>query len=327
MVQSTDWRDQISCTTSRPAQSRYAAALCTDANYLPYALFVANELHELHDMESLDIVMCVTDDCVIPDSLGHLNLRVCRISAGAAFAGLYLDARRTEAVYHRLAIPYLFRTDYDRILYLDSDIFIQGSAFARLFSIDMGGRAIAAVRDVPQWTKPTKELHPFAEKRRIAPKYFNSGVMLIDTVAFQSTGILERCLALGNEFLGKSYQHDQDLINCALEGDWVELSPMWNWQRAVGMPHNGTMLPLNIVHFIGARKPWRDWDFRIAPRFKFALNAFLRRNFPELPGCEIISAGKTSRLNYVQYGLDLIKRSRAMARYVARFPDDLVARD
>ena len=278
-------------------------------------------------MESLDIVVCITEDCEIPESFAQLNLRICKIATGTAFSDFYLDARRTEAVYHRLAMPYVLGDDYDRILYLDCDIFIQGGAFSRLFSAAMNGKAIAAVRDLPQWTQPKKELRAFADKSQAAAKYLNSGVILIDTAAYRSTDVLGRCLALGKELAGKPYQHDQDLINEVLQGDWIELSPMWNWQRAVSMPYNGTMLPVNIVHFIGARKPWRDWDQRIAPRFKAPLNAFLGRNFPNIPACEIRYAGKTSGLNYVQFGLDLLKRSRAMARYIARFPDDLVAVD
>ena len=327
MVHSSEWLRDISCTTSRPARARYAAAICTDANYLPYALFVAKGLHDMHDLAALDIVLCVTDDCKIPEGLAYLDLRVCRIDTGTTFSDLYLDARRTEAVYHRLALPHLLGDDYDRILYLDCDTFIQGDAFARLFSVEMNGLAIAAVRDLPQWILPTKELRAFADKTVPANKYLNSGVMLFDTASFRSTRILERCVSRGKELAGQPYQHDQDLINEVLQGDWVELSPVWNWQRPVSIPYNGTMLPINIVHFIGWRKPWKDTDHRISPRFKQALNAFLQRQFPEHRLAPIRYAPTVVQIGVLTQTSRVARFSRAMKRYLARFPDDMVAQD
>ncbi len=46
-----------------------------------------------------------------------------RIETGGVLSGLPVDARRTEAVYLRLAPPAAFAGQYRRLLYLDSDVF------------------------------------------------------------------------------------------------------------------------------------------------------------------------------------------------------------
>ena len=314
----------LTCTTSRPAQSRFAAALCTDANYLPYALFVARQLSEMHDLPDLDIVICVTGDCDIPASLNDLDLRICRISSGDTFKGLYLDARRTDAVYHRLALPHVFQDEYDRILYLDCDVFIQGGAFAPLFAIDMAGHAIAAVRDILQWSRPKAHVRAFQDFGLAPAKYFNSGVMLIDTAAYRASQLLERCIDFGRKNAARMRQHDQQLLNCVLHGDWLEISPMWNWQRPLNLAYAQVSYPVAIMHFIGKRKPWNDPDHRVPPRFKPQVNAFLREHFPDHASIPIRTAAEVPHFEKVKLAWNSFRRHGEMARYIARFPDDLL---
>ena len=54
---------------------------------------------------------------------------------------------------------------YDQILYLDSDIHIEGSNLENLLSIDMQGAPIAAVRDVHQSVRPRREINEFKKNR------------------------------------------------------------------------------------------------------------------------------------------------------------------
>jgi hypothetical protein len=327
MSQSPALSDVLSFEASRPARSRFAAAICADSNYLPYALFVAQQLRNLHDMESLDIVLCLTDDCEIPATLADLDFRVCKLSLGDVFTDLFLDARRTATVYSRLALPHLFQGDYERILYLDCDVFLLSGELSRLFAIDMGGRAVAAVRDIPQWSRPNRLVKPFAELGIPAAKYLNSGVLLIDTAAYVAQDLFQRCLDFGRQNTGHLREHDQQLLNCVLQGDWVELSPVWNWQRPVFMPYSEVMLPVVIAHFIGIRKPWKDPTDRVPPKFKTPLNHFLRRHFPGHPVVPLRRAAEVPGSLILKLCWNSFRRNGALVRYLARFPDDLLARE
>jgi lipopolysaccharide biosynthesis glycosyltransferase len=110
--------------------------------------------------------------------------------------------------------------------------------------------------------------------------YFNSGVLLIDLVAWRAAEVSQRALFICEEHSdrllaqGKWPQYDQYGLNVTLMGRWKELEQVWNY---------GTDMPpfdARIVHYIGngkiglptchphfsrlffsmlSRTPYRDW--------------------------------------------------------------------
>lgn len=316
---------QLNVKTSRPAMQQNAVVFCADEAYLPYALFAADQLSRTALDVNFDIVICAPEGTTIPATLAHLNIRLATIQTNGMFDGLYLDERRTEAVYHRLALPVAFENDYARILYLDSDIYVHGVDFSAIFEIALGDHPIAAVRDNLQWTHPTRQIPDFANVGLTPTKYFNSGVMLIDVAAYQSQKILEQCIAFGRAHNDKLRQHDQELLNCVLHGNWAELSPLWNWQQPTRSAYFEVMQPIAITHFIGPCKPWHDPDGLLPPRFAIALRAFMNRHFPCMETIQIakssaISAAYTRKLTFKN-----IVRASRLRRYLNRFPNDLLA--
>ncbi|KJZ19348.1 glycosyltransferase family 8 protein [Loktanella sp. S4079] len=307
------------------AKNSSAVVFCVDDNYLPYALFAAQQIANTVVSRNFDIVICAPQGTEIPSSLEHLEIRLCTLHTDGLFEGLYLDARRTEAVYHRLALPNIFGTEYKRVLYLDADIHVHCGDFSALFDLDLSGHSIAAVRDNYQWTKPNKQMPDFANVGLSQTKYFNSGVILMDTAAYVEQEVLERCIAYGREHNDKLRQHDQELINCILHGDWAELSPVWNWQQPIRSTYYEVMQPIMITHFIGPHKPWRDPQHLLPPRFAIALRAFLARHLPEhaeisIPSSRDISASYIRKLTFKN-----VIRSAALRRYMMRFPNDMLA--
>ena len=194
-----------------------------------------------------------------------------------------------------------------------------------LFALDLEGRAVAAVRDIPQWTRPARHIRGLSDFGLPATKYLNSGVLLIDTVAWCRSKLLDRCLDFARSHPQAMREHDQQLLNCVLQGDWTELSPIWNWQRPVSMPYSEVMLPIAIAHFIGPRKPWNDPGHRVPPKFKAPLNAILHRHFPDWPPIPIRRAAEVPWHESVRLCWNSFRRHGAMTRYLARFPDDLLA--
>lgn len=128
---------------SRPARSRQAVIFCYNAGYLPFALHAAERIDRLTPGRAFDICICHGEEPIlVPDSLSRLDVRLIRIDTTGVFTGLRLDPGRTHDVYLRLALPQALAADYDRILYLDADIFVQGGDFTALLGLDLEiGRA------------------------------------------------------------------------------------------------------------------------------------------------------------------------------------------
>ncbi len=253
-----------------------------DANYARYALFAAAQIARLTPGRDFDICLCCSDALLeVPSGLGDLGIRSCQVTTDGVFSGLRLDSRRSEAVYLRLALPEALGGDYRRMLYMDSDVYVQGGDFSRLMDLDIGGHCLAAVRDNRQWRSPGRRMTVFEKMGVPAARYFNSGVVMFDAVQFRKAGILERCVDLGRRQGHAFPGHDQELLNGTLQGEWAELNPTWNWQYTWASMLFEAMEGANVVHFIGAKKPWKHTGGALPRRFRRDYMAFLGAHFDQ----------------------------------------------
>ena len=167
----------------------------------------------------------------------------------------------THATYYRVFLPALLAAEYDRLLYLDTDIYVHSAPIFGLLSLDMGGNAIAGVHDL--WTC-FMDTGPAVIERRDAlskpdNKYVNAGVLLIDVAAYAEREIERKAVAA--IVAGKVQLGDQSAINRALDGDWLPLSPAFNTTGLHWQSFSRKVLEPVIVHFAGSAKPWHG------PRF------------------------------------------------------------
>ncbi len=314
----------VTVQSSRPATSRQAVVFCCNDAYLPFALHAATQIAALSVDRTFDICLCCSEAWLtVPDSLQDLGLRVCRIEVGDLFAGLRLDANRTADVYLRLALPMALAADYDRILYLDSDIFVQGGDFAALLAVDLGGHAVGAVRDNIQWRTPNRRPAQFKRLGLPTAPYFNAGVLLMDVARCNATDLLGRCLDLGRRERARMIRHDQNLYNAVLQGDWAELGAIWNWQYSWAARLFEAMRSPHIVHFIGTLKPWADREGQFSPRFARSFDAFLAAHFPGRPRVPVSAGMRPDDRRMLRMLVKHYLSSAKLARYLARFPDDL----
>ena len=180
--------------------------------------------------------------------------------------GLISDEWRTQnhispIAYAKYFIPRL--VDRERVLYLDTDIIVNGS-LTSFFLTDLKGFPVAAVRDVDG--------------------SFNTGVMLIDNLQWKDLSVSDKCLELSE---GEKSEHwelehfngDQTILNSVFQDNWLELDKRFNvqvghdivafysnWQEHFHLDDS----PL-IIHYITYRKPWNSltsyryrekwWDF------------------------------------------------------------------
>ena len=131
--------------------------------------------------------------------------------------------------YLRLLAPDLI-ADKGRLLYLDSDIVVNG-ALGPLFEVDMGENPLAARYDKGD--------------------YFNSGVLLIDLEKWREEKITERTLAWALEKGDALKFPDQDALNAIVGSRFVPLDRRWN----LGRDEAADYAIAAIIHFTGRVKP------------------------------------------------------------------------
>ncbi len=217
------------------------------------------------------------------------------------------DTRLTAAALGRLRIAEKLS---GRVLYLDGDTHIKGD-ITPLFSTELNGCLIGAVRDyvIAKWSRRNlkvseKYAHRIATLQDLLgqkdlSKYFNSGVLLIDTDAIrQETSVYDAMRDIASAKIQSLA--DQDHLNKVFNGRTLMLIPAYNasWSRTSRQRRNShalgadkdecTSLPDCIVHFHGTPKPWTGarkdlWKARgrAVWRYRRDLEIF-RRLFPDI---------------------------------------------
>lgn len=169
------------------------------------------------------------------------------------------SAQFSQASYYRLLMPQLLGAKVERLLYLDCDLLVTAD-LEGLWRTDMAGAIVAAVPD-PDGDR----LNRNALGLRANHRYFNSGVMLIDTLAWRRESVSQQCLAFLRNHPGRNiYCFDQNALNVCLDSRVTYLGLEHNFtpylRGAKELPqfdalHNSAMPP-SIVHFAGTYKPW-----------------------------------------------------------------------
>ena len=150
--------------------------------------------------------------------------------------------------YAKYFIPRLI--DRERVLYLDTDVIVNGS-LTSFFLTDLKGFPVAAVRDVDG--------------------SFNTGVMLIDNLQWKDLSVLDKCLELSEGEKSKHWElehfnGDQTILNSVFQDNWLELDKRFNvqvgydlvafynhWEEHFNLEDE----PL-VIHYTTNRKPWNS---------------------------------------------------------------------
>jgi lipopolysaccharide biosynthesis glycosyltransferase len=170
--------------------------------------------------------------------------------------------RLSPATLVKLLVARHFQSRYRRILYLDADLTIHGNVGA-LFRLEMSDFAIAAVPsgriwlDRPDTERELAQIHFQALGMTPPYRYFNVGVMLIDCACWVREKLTERAIVFLKQYPDLCDLPDEDALNAVLDGQFLELSPIWNTrferlQRSCPLPV--------IIHYAGNNKPWRRFQ-------------------------------------------------------------------
>ncbi len=267
---------------NRPAGFGHAVYLCVDAKFFPFALFLANQIATKYPGRRFDL--CLISAEILPDHplVKAHDIRLLRIDSTAWASRLPSDDRISFAAYLRIMAPRLLAQDYERMLYLDADIFYQRGDLNRLLALDLQNRPVGAVRDMIQLRQPDRRPADFAPFKVPFAKYFNSGVMVIDTALWNQRQLTERALDFAARNAPQLMAHDQTALNVMLRGDWSELSLVWNFEYNHQTMYFAAMFDVCLFHFVGRRKPFTARYGGFPRRFTDEYRAFFSTAFPEM---------------------------------------------
>lgn len=305
-----------------------AIVMACNAAYAPYALCLAEQIARDHPERSFDICIFSDEPLEVPDTLAPLGVKLISLEGENPFLDTPNFSRHGHSTYLRLLVPRQMAGRYRRILYLDSDIIATGGRLDRLLSVDLGGRAVGAVRDHQQWRRPYRQVSEFKSLSLPQGAYFNAGVLLVDVDRFNALGILSKAVDLMKRHPEALRRHDQSLLNLLLRGDWAELSPVWNWQYTAASRHITSLAEPHLLHFIGSRKPWLDTRAQLPASFRRVYRDFQIRHYPDRP--ELCPADPAPMAWPEKLASSLVRHALSagkMRAYLSRFPDPYAAAD
>lgn len=148
----------------------------------------------------------------------------------------------------RLFIPHFIPLDIQKIIFLDVDMIVLED-ISKLWSVDISGYTIGAVRD--SITKTIGNgIDNFVELGlNPQQKYFNAGLQLIDTRRWVEEKRTEQVIHIINNNKKYARLGDQYGLNAAFSGQWFEIDPMWNYFSDGNHPYP------NLIHYFH-RKPF-----------------------------------------------------------------------
>ncbi len=171
------------------------------------------------------------------------------------FADIEYIGHLNPACFIRILAPYQLASVADRVLYIDSDVICQGR-LDDLLEIGLGGAISACVDDFPEITKQQCQKLSLAYGR-----YFNAGVMLIDTALWNKERITQRVFEMVKADKSFSFA-DQDVLNRLLDGRVLFIEGRWNFLQSAHAKYRQGVIDFPVqsdavfVHFIGQMKPW-----------------------------------------------------------------------
>lgn len=253
---------------------RSAVVYCINANYLDAAAISAISVWDcLRHPESSDLVICLEND-VEPNESRDFALKL-KDACGAPVKIMRpegsdqqskvvqsIDAGKfTTASLRRIQLPHLLQA-YKRILYLDADT-LAVSRLPDLCSVPLKNRPFAAARDAFVRTWGHDGGIPGVDGRQ-DEKYFNAGVLLIDPMVWVESGVTRAAIAYLQENSSNLRYFDQDALNVAARGKWIELAEAWNYMHAWDI-EDDLRAGAKIIHSSGGLKFWDD-DFPTGTR-------------------------------------------------------------
>lgn len=267
-----------------PALHKKAVAFCVDKAYLPYASFVAHQIIAKEQNIDFDIVICVQHTDELPKT-NTSPIRYCTVDYSSLFN--LPVGRLSIATYYKIFLPAIFKEEYDQILYLDADVYINTSCISDLLNNHKDDKGLVMAVDISEIERKSGlNFHNSYLDRYVEIKhqYRNAGVILFNTQKLLQIDYLSQLLDYAQKNKNKLLRHDQTLLNTVLYDQISSLSFLYNYQLIdATIPLLEEFNP-KILHFVGELKPWNT-EHRFIGTFYTEYLTFIQQYFPNYQLC------------------------------------------
>ena len=158
-----------------------------------------------------------------------------------------------KSVYARFLIPDL-KTQINKAIYLDVDIIVTGD-ITNLYNEDLEDYALGAVWE--QWAEDgINKQHKIRMRLSDKHKYFNTGVLLINSNKWREENIQKHLSDISNKFNDRIKMVDQDILNKYFDNNYKVLEQKYNY-LTTNFYVNDTQELYIIRHLTGNVRPWQ----------------------------------------------------------------------
>jgi hypothetical protein len=263
-----------------PDRHDCAVVLSCDQAYLPWALCLIRQMDFFCPGRGFDFVIAAREALDLPGWAAGLGIRLHQSGDLPQSVHAALPPRQIFPMY-RLMLARELADSYRRILYVDSDILMEGGDLDRLFGIDLGPHPLGAVLDAPAFSNPVFHAREFQTLNLPRRPYLNAGVLLIDTARYVSAEVEARSFEMCRRHPQALPHADQSVLNLALMGGFAQLAPCWNWMASRRLPFATFHYPVFLRHFAGPVKPDRYTGRLLSVGYNQTYRDFLARLMPE----------------------------------------------
>ena len=190
----------------------------------------------------------------------------------------------------RFIMPKLLVSVTDKLIYLDSDVICLKS-LAKLAEFNIDDYIAGVVSDTKDMQQAISKMYDID-----STKYFNAGVLLINTKKWCEEKISEKALTLIND--GNIYKFaDQDVLNILLENKTLLLPIKFNTKIKISIDahQEKEIRPYTVIlHYISQNKPWFKVYLSKIFEYYLALSPWKDEQLP-------LSGNSSSIRNYAKY--------------------------
>jgi lipopolysaccharide biosynthesis glycosyltransferase len=231
------------------------------------------------DVDDLDIfIVCEPEDVVVGfDRLAApLRDRITLLTDDFSRfdRGLRAEGRFSRAVFRRLFLDRVLPPHYERIISIDSDIWIARPGLGRLASLDLEGKPLAAAYDMiflMDFSGNALAQQFRADRAALGldptTPYFNAGLIAIDRARWSALELGERTVAALRAAPERYPFLEQSALNELLAGGFAPLSPRYNFMGDFMLLDLEESFQPIALHFVNAPKPWQYQAWRGEARF------------------------------------------------------------
>lgn len=297
-----------------------SVSFCISDSYAQHLAVVIASL--LVNNPDCDFVFHVVHHSILPDTEAKLrelermyprHRIVFHAIDETAFARFPLPATLmhvTREMYYRYLLPEILRDEH-RTIYSDVDVLCRDGGIRALWEMDLGGRAMGAVRKLAGNSRPYIDHMVRLGMDASSPSYF-SGLLVMDLEKLRGEQFAAACMRTTDEKADELVFPDMDVINVLMEGRMADIDPLWNMTERYSFFRRD----VKIWHFVGqTQKPWcRIWkNVTWIPYLKYLLKTPYRSQAVKLVWSHVtgifwFSYTKNSVRRYLFCGIRVWKR-------------------